>query len=526
MYAKAQVSLGLALIQKGDTEGEITAYQKVRQEDSKEAYAKAQFNLGIALTQKGDTDGAITAYQKVRQEDSKEEYSKAQVNLGLALEQKGDTEGAITAYQKVRQEDFPELYAIAQFNLGLALTQKGDADRAIQALEKSKNLFYYEAKAMIQVLDSKLTDPAKSHFKNILDFIRKLLGLLQIKGEATSEESKVAHYTRPGIAWNVLNNLDNAKPSHFRLNTIKNVNDPMEGLVFYQYLRNQDCINTEIYQQLDNFQESVFISCFTFNHDSLNQFRLYGKEQGLEASGVSLVLKQTFFDKDSNVNRVKFIASQATNTSILNTIPLQENNEDKPAKKNTSSYLPKQALYRCIYLEPESGYLALAHRDKVTFYREHYSNSDTSEKSTKAWQDYQEKIQEMEKQVGDLLKEIKEEVKALQDEADIKDKPSNLQKATEILAFILQPMQYLIKHSAFEEEQECRMIYITSLSDDKIRINWENSQMYVEYEPDVKTHLDKMYLSPGARNHEDFFRKILEDKAKVCISHNPFRGKA
>ncbi|MFP3367231.1 hypothetical protein R0J93_26660, partial [Pseudoalteromonas sp. SIMBA_148] len=76
-------------------------------------------------------------------------------------------------------------------------------------------------------------------------------------------------------------------PSAFRLNTINNVNDPSEGKLLVNYLRN---IQEKSFYSPD-FDENLhaFISCFTFNHDSLNQFRLYGKQDNKEASGLSLV---------------------------------------------------------------------------------------------------------------------------------------------------------------------------------------------------------------------------------------------
>jgi protein O-GlcNAc transferase len=70
------------------------------------------------------------------------------------------------------------------------------------------------------------------------------------------------------------------------------MNDPKEGLLINELLN------------LDNkipVQELAFISCFTLHHDSLNQFRLYGKEENKEASGLSLVLSKYFFSQDPNL---------------------------------------------------------------------------------------------------------------------------------------------------------------------------------------------------------------------------------
>ena len=83
--------------------------------------------------------------------------------------------------------------------------------------------------------------------------------------------------------------LNNKEPSAFRLSTINGVNDPTEGIVLGDFWRKQG-----ILENIHISTTTTFISCFTFNHDSLNQFRLYGKESNQEATGVSLVFKKVF----------------------------------------------------------------------------------------------------------------------------------------------------------------------------------------------------------------------------------------
>ena len=102
------------------------------------------------------------------------------------------------------------------------------------------------------------------------------------------------------------------------------------------------------------------------------------------------------------------------------------------------------------------------------------------------------------------------------------------QKILEAVRFILLPLQYLVKHIAFQEEQECRIMYTTHLHDEKIHHDWKTQEMYVEYEEHVLPHIDKIYLSPGSAKYQDFFRILLdkgENDNKVRISQNPFRNK-
>ena len=104
-------------------------------------------------------------------------------------------------------------------------------------------------------------------------------------------------------------------------------------------------------------------------------------------------------------------------------------------------------------------------------------------------------------------------------------------KLTEALNYILLPLRYLVKHAAFQEEQECRMFYITDWDDEHIQTDYEN-WMYVNYSEAPRKHLRKLYLSPGAQAQEHLFLRCLADKdfphnhidTKVCRSSNPFRN--
>ena len=189
----------------------------------------------------------------------------------------------------------------------------------------------------------------------------------------------------------------------------------------------------------------------------------------------------------------------------------EESNKSNPLLVST---LP---LYRCIYLESYSDnkpfYLQLAQREELTFYRE-----DEKSKPSTRWKKYKKQIEQIEKNVKDKLTEIKEEISTL----------SSDEKIREILEKILLPLRYLVKHSAFKEEQECRIIYIANICDNKIQMNPEQGQMYVEYEPEVKKAIHKIYLSPGSEKYKDHFRKLLNDEKgnMVMSSTNPFRVKS
>ena len=525
-YAKAQFNLGVILGEQGNTEEAISAYRNITRKDSREQYVKAQVNLGAALREQDDIEKAIAAYRNVIREDSREQYAKAKFNLGVTLEAQGDTEGAIAAYRKITRKDSSELYAMAQFNLGVALQEQGKIEEAKQAFSNSRPIFYYESESRLKILNC--PPDSRPNLATVFVVIGSIIQTLFISsggGIAGENPLKVAHYTRPSTAGKLIAG-DSAKASPLRLSTVKNTNDPTEGKILYGYLHKSCGLLSGVLdaeQESDSQALAAFISCFTFNHDSLNQFRLYGKEGGLEASGVSLVFGKRFFSAADPFA----IMTAAPEREAFTTNNTMEDSSPAQPDKTTQKKLDKLPLYRCIYLEPQSGYVSIAHRDKVTFYAEAWHNDKTAvhkklcKKAEKNWKKYQAEINKLTEKVKDDLSKLSEKIKAVAKDAE--------NDVLQTLVFILQPLRYLVKHAAFQEEQECRMVYIGDLpEDERIHTEWENNQMYLEYAEPVRKSLDKIYLSPGAEPYADFFKRELPHLAKkggIRRSQNPFRNK-
>ena len=176
--------------------------------------------------------------------------------------------------------------------------------------------------------------------------------------------------------------------------------------------------------------------------------------------------------------------------------------------------------------------MSIAHRDKVTFYAEAWYGKETAahqdicKEAEKRWKKYQNEINELAKKAKKDLSTLSKKIKAVA-KAVAKDAENDV---LQTLVFILQPLRYLVKHAAFQEEQECRMVYIIGdlLKDERIRTDWGAKQMYLEYAAPVRNSLDKIYLSPGAEPYADFFKRELPHLAKkggIRRSQNPFRNK-
>ena len=532
-YADAQLNLGLAYAKSGKLDQAIKAWSNIRREEADpETYGLAQlnlglaqFNLGVAYAKSGKLDQAIKAWSSIRREEvDPETYAQAQLNLGNAYYAQSKLDQAIKTWSNIhREEADPETYARAQFGLGEIHKDEGEIKQAKDAYRNVQGPFYYRAQREYKILGCppELINDLRSLARNT-DKVRESLQVIP------EFESKVAHYSRPSTAFDLFKGKKNdKKPSHFRLSTIRGVNDPSEGLVLEDYWEQQGIPET-----IHANDTATFISCFTFNRDSLNQFRLYGKENGREATGVSLVFNKDFFSDQSD-DDPNFIAGSSTDSP--NKVEKNKSNEaEKPESDNEKPLLDKTVLRRCIYLDPKTGYWTLAQCDKSTFYHQY-------KKAEEEWGEYQGLIQGrrgcIEKHlfgnnnsILSILKFIFKNPNAYSAEEK--------QKILEAIRFILLPLQYLVKHIAFQEEQECRIMYITHLHDEKIHHDWEKQWMYVEYKEQVLPHIDKIWLSPGAAKYQDFFRILLDQKeddgldkkedeneSKVRISQNPFRNK-
>lgn len=300
----------------------------------------------------------------------------------------------------------------------------------------------------------------------------------------------------------------------FRLNTINNVNDPSEGKLLTNYL--ESVKENSFYKPDFDERLHALISCFTFNHDSLNQFRLYGKEDNKEASGVSLVFNRDFFketDSQSGMN----------NIFINRTIKNDSDEDDGSAKR-----IEKQSVMRCVYIDPTSDYIHLAQRNRLTFFREFGRENLEGGSIPKAEIECTEYENYIDKKTEDF-REAFVELKSIYNDAIDKKKSlkklskEGLDKIDSLLDMIILPLKYLVKHSAFQEEQECRMVYITSLDDPKVKMDF-GKFLYVEYEPEVKANLDKIYVAPAATQYQPYFAKLLCDtNVKIELSNNPYR---
>lgn len=471
-FAKACFDLANKYQKNGKNQKAKDNYLKIKEEDDEFIFSHANYQLGLLFSKEFKFDDAMIYFNKVNKR-FKEIYSESKYILGfIYYELKKEFDEAAACLKEVDKVKGKEFYYYhSQYILGkLFRVYFKNKEQSKKYFESSKKYFYYKSKKELFCILYNNEEIIEDIYKSVKD----ILNLLEVQDDINSYEKCVAHYTSPTVALSLLDG------SYLRLNTVKNVNDPTEGKVLKEYLN--------ISPLLDSKFSLALISCFTFNHDSLNQFRLYGKENNLEASGVSIVFNNGFFNNQNNL--INFI----------------ENIEDDIIE--SKNFIEKLPLYRCIYIDPDSKYINVAHRGEITFYKDGKPDDVKN---------YLRDIKKKNNKVIKNLNKISEFIKKLSfDDAKCKD---------EVISFLLLPITFLVKHAAFEDEQECRIIYLTDLKNKNIK-TFDNKFMYLEYEHKINDYLHKIYLSPGAYKYEDFFIRLLNNDQDVCLSKNPFRNKS
>lgn len=550
-YARAQCNLALIYqLKKQDIEQAEHYYLRVKRQDNADAYARAQYCLAfIYQFKKQDIEQAERHYLQVHREDNADAYVSAQYHLGLIYQtEKQLYNEASQCFLQCCDSINPVVSNIANFYLGDNIYFKkteGNLEKAEEYYLKvsySNDLFkhYIIAQIMLSVIDnnneaSSLFADANKREQSVTQYICYIRTLAQniqeqllvtfklnenLKSEEKQYERQVAHYTRPGVLFSLLKN----EPSDFRLNVVDFMNDPTENQILTNWLDIKTDRDSEI---------KSFLASFSFNHNSLNQFRLYGNENNIVGSSVSVVFNQNFFGDDvqqsinpDGINHLNKFTSvkMARQDFIDNKTDANEKNE--PLTQSSFHDLP---LFRCLYFDPNNEYISLAKRNKFSFYLEHRESS--AAEIEEKWNDYLKQLGEEHKieTIREILNQIKQKIKELKANEKIK----NLSILDQLITLAVMPISCLIKHAAFEDEDECRMIYITNIADEKIQAPTDYvqaSSLFINYKT-VEDYIEKIYLGPQCEAHHklwitNHFRissKPRSKLVKVIQSEMPLR---
>lgn len=362
--------------------------------------------------------------------------------------------------------------------------------------EKNKKLFkkYFNFKK----------DLILFHLKNNLKgHIASILAVLSISPFEFNKP--LAHYTSPNVCEKLLgidrnkssedNDKNKTPPSSMRMNSSAYMNDPYEGKSLTEFLGVQD-ISLENRTLLA--EKNAYFSCFSSRVNDLNQFRLYGKVDNIEASGCCLV-----FNK--NGNWIKEPDIRASYAKLSRSNNLDRNVKQEGIGNLSSDNLP---LYQIAYI----------------FYRDDYITTD----------EYDVLNKNKQKQFGIRLKPIssnnkwealrrKKLAEALTNLKEYFQDKKRSHSPDDQLA--LEYIRYLFKDYAFRDEEEFRLLKIEEIGSKEVKYCPATNATYIEYGT-ICQQLDEVILGTNYEYTKDslkaeVFRHLLKQQyPHIQVSHS------
>ena len=313
---------------------------------------------------------------------------------------------------------------------------------------------------------------------------------------------EIAHYTSLNILLKLIK-----EDNKIRITNISNANDPKEGKILENILnKNKLDIKIKNDENLITLQTS-----FSRNKDALTMFRLYGKNENKEATGICLVINEKYFK-----NKYSLPLFQINNTLLDNK---NSNNENENEKQN---YNIERNLYWVIYYNEEKNQLVF--NPTKSKYSSVIIDLNTINKNKK-------NINKIEDLINCIFHNIINSAKEI-------DKIENKNLTDEIFSNLFENIRYIIKHEAFFEEQELRMLITTNYKNENINIEEDKKRLYINYNElfnENENFIKEIILGGKIADKEltsDYIKQIIYNKykdkdkmnkIKVSISQAPLR---
>lgn len=318
----------------------------------------------------------------------------------------------------------------------------------------------------------------------------------------------LAHYTSPFVCERLLGIKQNEekqseiKPSKMRMNSSTYMNDPYEGKSLLDFLGIQE---NSLENKTEFSSHNAFFACFSARVNDLNQFRLYGKVSGVEASGCCLV-----FNKRKNWVKEPDISASYQRLNDKNSLENQETIKNTATTQRPPEDLP---LYQVAYI---------FYRDEYTKQDEYDVFGDIPEEEKPSFGIRLKPISNDKEWHKERENQLKNALIALQKYFKSNDKTEE-QKQTD--QSVLEYIRYLFKDYAFRDEEEFRLLQIEELGSKKVQYCHETNSAYVEY-ADICDKLDEVILGTnyeraGGEQKVEAFRHLLKKKLPhIKVSHS------
>lgn len=295
------------------------------------------------------------------------------------------------------------------------------------------------------IVSNENEDKYKKELKKLWILQYMLLDLLSIKKKGNIKD--ISTYMSIGV----LKALTKDPKSKLKMFSISKVNDPKEGKILHDILNknliyiDSNDIENNFAVKKKNISFTILQESFTRLRDSLTMFRLYGKNTKYsidgkdEGTGVCLVFNKNLFDT--------FFYHPST-----------------PIADEQNKLLP---IYFVLYYNREQNKLIF--NPTASDYKN--IEVDLNEENNYEWNNKEDDNLKLGDRIGYIFNRIFEKLKGLKNDKEA------LNKAYRLLINI----RYLIKDSAFVEEQEMRILKIAKLSDSDIYYDNGKDSLCKEY---------------------------------------------
>ena len=376
-----------------------------------------------------------------------------------------------------------------------------------QAIIQKKWERYFEWKK--RKIQGDLFESKKGDLINAITTILAVLNIPPMELGSTP----LAHYTSPSVCerlFGIISDktddkandndpVDSSKVSPMRIGSSTYMNDPTEGEGLLELLNLQDL---ELENKADCPDYNAFFTCFSSRVNDLNQFRLYGKENGVEASGCCLVFNKSgdwLKEPDVSASFISFTNKQ--NEGFKDPIEVDvAGSEDEN--------LP---LYQVAYIAYNDEYIVEEKGDKWLLNKNNQKFSIRLKPIGKnpSWHQFR---------IGKLEETLKELIKKSNNISD-KDRKA------------LEYIRYLFKDFAFRDEEEFRLLKIEQIGSDKIEYCNTTQSIYLPY-ADVRDMVDEVilgtnYEKSGNNRKAEVFQHLMRKyypNVKVSRSSLPINA--
>ena len=344
--------------------------------------------------------------------------------------------------------------------------------------------------------------------KTVIDDITTILAVLNISPMELGS-IPLAHYTSPSVCerlFGIVSDkaddkvpVDSNKVSPMRIGSSTYMNDPTEGEGLLELLNLQDL---ELENKAECPVHNAFFTCFSSRVNDLNQFRLYGKENGVEASGCCLV-----FNKSGDWLKEPDISASFRSFTNKQNKGFKESIEADVAGSEDEN-LP---LYQVAYIAYHDEYIAEEKCGKWLLNKNNQSFGIRLKPVGKNPSWHQFRINKLE----EALIELMEKSNNISDE----DKKA------------LEYVRYLFKDFAFRDEEEFRLLKIEQIGSDKIKYCETTKSVYLPY-TDICDIVDEVilgtnYEKSGKERKAEVFQHLMRKyypNVKVSRSSLPINA--